>query len=94
MGMGGEGSARWLLDKAGKKEMERGGGSGRPHGKNKGGGPTRTGGYGGVMVAGNSRKRRRQAVNMGMQWGSSRGEKRRACGLAWKRKKHGPSPKE
>jgi hypothetical protein len=31
------GSLRWLLDEAGKKEMERGGGSRRPRDKKKGG---------------------------------------------------------
>jgi hypothetical protein len=36
----------------------------------------------------------RRSTSRGAQWGSGRGEKRRARGMAWKRKKHGPSPKE
>jgi hypothetical protein len=89
--------ARGALDdslmKQGKK-MERGGAQGGHVARRKEGDPARAGGYCGVWAAGNSRKRRRRAVNRGTRWGSCRGEKSRACGPSWKSKKHGAGPKE
>jgi hypothetical protein len=89
------GHARWLLAEA--IEMERGGPARGGHTARRREGVQQ--GQVVVVVSGRPATREstrggRGLANRGARWGSNRGEKRRTRMPAWKRKKHGPDPKE